>query len=98
MKFTDKKYLHILDNDNNKIYQLHFDVYQIGFPDDDIALNININSDNSMDLDFDADTTNMFNDPYLMLSNTKRTKLLIEIKKQLLIAKYPTDYHELIYK
>lgn len=91
MKFTDKKYLHLKDVDDNKIYKVNFQPYQIGFDDsyDDIELILTVNSDNTIDLSFDADTFN------ISMSNIpvkEQDDMLKMFKKQLLNYPYFDKY------
>ena len=102
MKFTDKKYLHLEDYENKKIYTINFDAFTIG-GDDDISLVLTINSDNSMDLEFDNDTINMFNDPMFndpvnIFPINEIRVMLRHLKNNLLEYPYPTDYYKLIFK
>ena len=96
MKFTDKKYLHLENTKNEKIYQINFDAYQIG-GEDDISLILTINKDNSMELEFDNQTIEMFNDPYSFFPIEDRNSMIRFLKKNLIQHPYPTDYWELIF-
>lgn len=101
MKFTDKKYLYLEDTSDNKIYQIDFYAYQIGYSDayDDIELTLSIDTnDNSMILDFSKDTTDMFNDKTFFVEYKERDKMLKMFKKTLINYPYPNDYWGLIYE
>ena len=87
MKFTDKKYLHLEDVDDNKIYEIIIYPYQLGFDSsyDDIVLELKINSDNTMDLNFDNNTLLEFNNTtnkQFSVCQTKQDNMLKMFKKK----------------